>query len=51
MAEKRFLEIIDIMISWGMLDKSRLLDKEYVVSRVVSYLKTKEFIDNNFKGF
>ena len=51
MTEQRFLEIIDIMISWGMLDKSRLLDKEYVVSRVASYIKAKEFVDNNFKGF
>lgn len=51
MTEKRFLEIIDIMISWGMLDKSRLLDKEYVVNRVASYIKAKEFVDNNFKGF
>lgn len=49
MTQERFLEIIDIMISWGMLDKSRLLDKEYVVNRVASYIKAKEFVDNNFK--
>ena len=51
MTEKRSLEIIDIMISWGMLDKSRLFDKEYVINGVSLYLKAKEFVDNNFKGF
>lgn len=34
MTERRFLEILDIMISWGMLDKSRLLDEEYDVKDV-----------------
>lgn len=51
MTEARFIEIIQIMISWGMLDASRLLDKEYVVSRVASYIKAKNFVDANFKGF
>lgn len=51
MTESRFLEIIQIMVSEGMLDKSRLLDKKYVVDRVSLYLKAKEFVDNNFKGF
>ena len=49
--EKRILEIINIMISYGMLDKSRLLDKEYVVNRIKLYLEAKHFVDTNFKGF
>lgn len=51
MTKERFNEIVNIMISEGLLDKSRLLDKEYVVNRVASYIKAKEFVDNNFKGF
>lgn len=51
MTEERFLEIIDIMISEGLLDKSMLLDKNYVINRVALYIKAKEFVDNNFKGF
>lgn len=51
MTESRFIEIIQIMISHGMLDASRLLDKKYVVDRVSLYLKTKEIVDNMFKGF
>lgn len=51
MTEKRFLEIIDIMISEGLLDKSMLFDKNYVINRVALYIKAKEFVDNNFKGF
>jgi hypothetical protein len=51
MTEKRFLEIIDIMISEGLLDKSMLLDKNYVINRIALYIKAKEFVDNNFKGF
>lgn len=51
MTEARFIEIIQIMISEGMLDKTRLFDKEYVVSRVSLYIKAKNFVDNNFKGF
>ena len=51
MTEKRFLKTIDIMISEGLLDRSRLLDKNYVINRVALYIKAKEFVDNNFKGF
>ena len=51
MTEARFIEIIQIMISEGMLDKSRLFDKAYVVNRVALYIKAKNFVDNNFKGF
>ena len=51
MTEQRFLEIIDIMISEGLLDKSMLSDKNYVINRVALYIKAKEFVDNNFKGF
>lgn len=49
--EKRILEIINIMVSYGMLDKSRLLDREYVVNRIKLYLEAKHFVDTNFKGF
>ena len=51
MTEARFIEIINIMISEGMLDKSKLLNKEYVINRVALYLKAKQFVDDNFKGF
>lgn len=51
MTEKRFKEIINIMISEGLFDKSRILDKNYVINRVALYIKAKEFVDNNFKGF
>lgn len=51
MTKTRFIEIIQIMISWGMLDKSRLFDEEYVIDRVSLYLKAKNFVDTNFKGF
>lgn len=51
MTQERFLEIIDIMISEGLLDKSMLSDKNYVINRVALYIKAKEFVDNNFKGF
>ena len=34
-----------------MLDKSKLLNKEYVINRVALYLKAKQFVDENFKGF
>lgn len=48
---KRILEIINIMISYGMFDKARLIDKEYVVNRIKLYLEAKHFVDTNFKGF
>lgn len=51
MTQERFLEIIDIMISEGLLDKSMLSDKNYVINRVALYIKAKKFVDNNFKGF
>lgn len=51
MTEARFIEIINIMIFEGMLDKSKLLNKEYVINRVALYLKAKQFVDENFKGF
>lgn len=51
MTKERFNEIVNIMISEGLLDKSRLLDRNYVINRVALYVKAKEFVDNNFKGF
>lgn len=48
MTEKRFIEIINIMISEGMIDRSRILDKEYVVNRVKLYIEAKNFVDSNF---
>lgn len=39
------------MISEGLLDKSMLSDRNYVINRVALYIKAKEFVDNNFKGF
>ena len=47
MTKERFLEIVNIMISEGLLDKSSLLDRNYVINRVALYVKAKEFVDNN----
>lgn len=51
MTKERFNEIVNIMISEGLLDKSMLSDRNYIINRVALYVKAKEFVDNNFKGF
>lgn len=47
---KKILDIISTMIDYGMLDKNRINDVDYVVERVQLYLKAKNFVNENFKG-
>ena len=47
---KKFLDIISTMIDYGMLDKNKINDVDYVIERVQIYLKAKNFVDTNFKG-
>ena len=49
-AEQKIKDIIEAMIEWNMLDPTRLLDTDYVVERVTSYIKTRNFVHENFKG-
>ena len=37
------------MIDYGMLDKNRINDADYVVERVQLYLTAKNFVNKNFK--
>ena len=50
MSKERFLEIISIMIDYGMLDPHRITDSDYVCERVSTYIEAKNFVDTNFKG-
>lgn len=45
----KFLDIISTMIDYGMLDKNRINDADYVVERVQLYLRAKKFVNKNFK--
>ena len=47
---KKFLDIISTMINYGMLDKNKINDVNYVIEKVQTYLKAKNFVDTNFKG-
>ena len=47
---KKFLDIISTMIDYGMLDKNKINNVDYVIERVQIYLKAKNFVDTNFKG-
>lgn len=47
---KKFLDIISTMIDYGMLDKNKINDVDYVIEKVQIYLKAKNFVDMNFKG-
>ena len=47
---KKLLDIMSTMIDYGMLDKNRINDVDYVVERVQLYLEAKNFVDTNFKG-
>ena len=46
---KKFLDIISTMIDYGMLDKNKINDVDYVIERIQIYLKAKNFVDTNFK--
>ena len=50
MDAKVFLDIVMTMIEYGMIDKNKLSDYEYVKERVITYLEAKHFVDTNFKG-
>ena len=48
-AIEKYIDIIKTMIKYGMLDRSRLNDADYVVERVKIYLEAKSFVNENFK--
>lgn len=48
--EDKLIDIIQTMIEYGMLDKNRIYDTEYVLERVSIYLDAKKFVLDNFKG-
>lgn len=50
MDAKVFLDIVMTLIEYGMIDKNRLSDYEYVKERVITYLEAKSFVDTHFKG-
>jgi len=47
---KKYVDIIVTMIQYGMLDRNRITDVDYVVERVKIYLEAKSFVNENFKG-
>ena len=50
MTKSKYIDIILTMIEYGMLDRNRITDVDYVVERVKIYLEAKEFVNENFKG-
>jgi len=47
---EKYVDIIVTMIQYGMLDRNRITDVDYVVERVKIYLEAKKFVNENFKG-
>ena len=47
---EKYVDIIVTMIQYGMLDRNRITDVDYVVERVKIYLEAKQFVNDNFKG-
>jgi hypothetical protein len=47
---EKLIDIIKTMIQYGMLDRNRITDVDYVVERVKIYLEAKKFVNENFKG-
>ena len=47
---EKYVDIIVTMIQYGMLDRNRITDADYVVERVKIYLEAKNFVNENFKG-
>ena len=47
---EKLIDIIKTMIEYGMLDRSRINDVDYVTERVKIYLEAKKFVNENFKG-
>ena len=48
--EQKIKDIIETMIAWNMLDPTRLYDSDYVAERVALYIKSRNFVIENFKG-
>ena len=48
--EQKIKDIIETMISWNMIDTTRLYDSDYVAERVALYIKSRNFVIENFKG-
>ena len=46
---EKLIDIIKTMIEYGMLDRSRINDVDYVTERVKIYLEAKKFVNENFK--
>ena len=47
---EKLIDIIKTMIEYGMLDRNRINDVDYVTERVKIYLEAKQFVNENFKG-
>ena len=47
---EKYVDIIVTMIQYGMLDRNRITDVDYVIERVKIYLEAKSFVNENFKG-
>lgn len=47
---EKLIDIIKTMIEYGMLDRSKINDVDYVTERVKIYLESKSFVNKNFKG-
>ena len=47
---EKLIDIIKTMIEYGMLDRNKINDVDYVVERVKIYLEAKSFVNENFKG-
>lgn len=47
---EKLVDIIKTMIEYGMLDRNRITDVDYVVERVKIYFEAKSFVNENFKG-
>jgi len=47
---EKYVDIIVTMIQYGMIDRNRITDVDYVVERVKIYLEAKSFVNENFKG-
>ena len=49
MTEQNFREVLDLMIELGILDPSRILEKDYVISQVELFMDVKDIIDKKLK--
>ena len=48
--EQKIKDIIETMIDWNMLDPTKLYNSDYVTERVALYIKSRNFVIENFKG-